>query len=149
MTKPMPPPIQIPKTAKPTHLLHTMLRVADLERSIDFYTRLLGMRLLRQERYPDGQFTLAFLGYEDESDHTAIELTHNWDARVYDLGNAYGHIALAASDIHATCAHLESAGVNVVRQPGPMTVTTPERQDDEHIAFITDPDGYRIELIQQ
>jgi lactoylglutathione lyase len=142
-------PIQIPNAARPTRLLHTMLRVTDLAVSINFYTRLLGMRLLRQERYPDGQFTLAFLGYGDESDHTAIELTHNWDARVYDLGNAYGHIALAASDIHATCAHLEGAGVKVVRQPGPMTATTPDRQDGEHIAFIADPDGYRIELIQQ
>jgi lactoylglutathione lyase len=145
----MPTRIEIPNTARPTRLLHTMLRVTDLERSIDFYTRLLGMRLLRQERYPDGQFTLAFLGYGDESDHTVIELTHNWGGHTYELGNAYGHIALAASDIHATCAHLESAGVNVVRQPGPMTATTPDRQDAEHIAFITDPDGYRIELIQQ
>lgn len=126
-----------------------MLRVADLERSIAFYTTLLGMRLMRRERYPKGQFTLAFLGYGEESTSSVIELTHNWTDRAYAMGDAYGHIALECSDIHATCRLLEAADTTVLRQPGPMSATSPDRADTEHIAFIQDPDGYRIELIQQ
>lgn len=133
----------------PTRLIHTMLRVGDLERSIQFYTEKLGMRLMRRETYPSGRFTLAFLGYGEEHSGATIELTHNWDRSTYEPGDAYGHIALAVRNVHASCANLEAAGVKVVRKPGPMSVTSPDRSDVEHIAFIQDPDGYRIELIQQ
>lgn len=136
-------------TSLPTRLLHTMLRVSDLDRSISFYTEVLGMRLLRKEHYPDGQFTLAFIGYGDESFNSVIELTHNWGKRTYAMGNAYGHIALGCSDVQATCDLLEAAGATVMRQPGPMSATSPDRTDVERIAFIQDPDGYPIELIQQ
>lgn len=134
---------------RPTRLLHTMLRVSDLDRSIAFYTEQLGMHLLRTERYPDGQFTLAFLGYGAESDNAVLELTHNWDGRSYTRGDAYGHIALECIDLYGTCDALQTAGVIVIRQPGPMSAKSPDRADAEHIAFIQDPDGYRIELIQR
>lgn len=140
---------QTPCAGLPTRLLHTMLRVSNLERSLDFYTKLLGMRLMRKERYPDGHFTLAFLGYGEESSNSVIELTHNWGERTYAKGDAYGHIALGCSNIHTTCSLLEIAGVSVIRRPGPMSATSPDRTDVENIAFIEDPDGYRIELIQQ
>lgn len=139
---------EVAHASHPTRLLHTMLRVSELERSIKFYTELLGMRLMRMERYPDGQFTLAFLGYGDEGSSSVIELTHNWSERTYAMGDAYGHIALGCSDIYATCNDLKAAGITVVRQPGPMSATSLDRADVEHIAFILDPDGYRIELIQ-
>jgi lactoylglutathione lyase len=128
----------------PTRFLHVMLRVKDLEKSIDFYTRHLGMRVLRRKDYPSGEFTLAFLGYGDEEEHTVIELTHNWGQQEpYDLGTGYGHIALAAPDIYGTCERLEKAGVKIPRPPGPM------KHGGSVIAFIEDPDGYKIELVQR
>lgn len=124
-------------------LMHTMLRVLDLDRSIDFYSRVLGMRLLRREEFPGGRFTLAFLGYGAERDTTVLELTYNWDQREpYLLGTAYGHIALETQDIHATAAALREAGATFTREPGPMKHGTTE------IAFLRDPDGYLIELVQ-
>ena len=124
-------------------LLHTMIRVFDLEQSLDFYTRLLGMKLLRRKDYPTGQFTLAFVGYGGEEDHTVIELTHNWPQKEpYKLGNAFGHLAIGVPDIHATCERLAAAGVKVPRPPGPM------KHGGSVIAFIEDPDGYKIELVE-
>jgi lactoylglutathione lyase len=124
-------------------LLHTMLRVGDLERSLRFYTEVLGMRLLRRKDYPDGRFTLAFVGYGDESDHTVLELTHNWDTTAYDLGTGYGHIAIGVEDIASTCAAIAAKGGRVVRPPGPM------KHGSTVIAFVEDPDGWRVELIQR
>ncbi|MEQ1513228.1 MAG: lactoylglutathione lyase [Lysobacteraceae bacterium] len=129
-------------------LLHTMLRVGDLDRSIAFYTGALSMRLFRRETYPDGRFTLAFVGYGDEASASTIELTWNWDQDRYEHGTSYGHIALAVRDATAACAALEAAGARVVRAAGPMRARSPERDDVETIAFIEDPDGYRIELIE-
>jgi lactoylglutathione lyase len=123
-------------------MLHTMLRVGDLSRSLDFYCQVLGMRLLRKHDFPEGRFTLAFVGYGDESDHTVIEFTHNWDTERYDLGNAYGHIALGVEDIYATCEALRAKGAKIVREPGPM------KHGSTEIAFLEDPDGYKVELIQ-
>jgi len=124
-------------------LLHTMIRVNNLDESLKFYCEALGMKLLRKQDYPGGEFTLAFVGYGDERNHTVVELTHNWGTSKYDLGTAYGHVALGVDDIYKTCADLKQKGVNVVREPGPMKHgTTP-------IAFIEDPNGYKIELIQQ
>ncbi len=124
-------------------LLHTMIRVFDLEKSIDFYTRLLGMKLLRRKDYPSGEFTLAFVGYGDETEHTVIELTHNWGQKEpYALGTAFGHLAIGVADIAGTCARLAAEGVKIPRPPGPM------KHGGSVIAFIEDPDGYRIELIE-
>ena len=123
-------------------MLHTMLRVGDLEKSLAFYTGPLGMKLLRRSDFEGGRFTLAFVGYGDEADHTVLELTHNWDTKSYDLGGGYGHIALGVPDIYATCARLREQGVKITREPGPMKHGTTE------IAFIEDPDGYKVELIQ-
>lgn len=124
--------------------LHTMIRVRDLEKSLDFYTRLLGMKLLRQKDYPSGEFTLAFVGYGDENDSTVIELTHNWyQKEPYDLGDGFGHFALGVPDIYATCKVLEAEGVKIPRPPGPM------KHGGSVIAFIEDPDGYKIELIEK
>ena len=123
-------------------MLHTMLRVGDLERSPGFYCGVLGMNLLRKHDFPGGRFTLAFVGYGDEGTHTVLELTHNWDTAKYDLGNAYGHVALGVDDIYATCDALRAKGAKVVREPGPM------QHGSTHIAFIEDPDGYKVELIQ-
>lgn len=120
-----------------------MLRVADLERSLSFYTNALGMKLLRRRDYPSGRFTLAFVGYGEEEATTVIELTHNWDTKQYAIGTGYGHIALSVDDIYAVCDSLKSAGVSITRVPGPM-----KDDPDEVIAFIEDPDGYRIELIR-
>jgi len=125
-------------------MLHTMLRVYDLEKSIDFYTRLLGMTLLRRNDFEGGRFTLAFVGYGDEKDHTVLELTHNWDQKEpYTIGSGYGHIAIGVPDIYATCKQLESEGVKIPRPPGPMQHGTTV------IAFIEDPDGYKVELIER
>ena len=123
-------------------LLHTMLRVGDLERSLTFYTEVLGMRLLRRKDYPDGRFTLAFVGYGEERDHTVLELTHNWDIAAYDIGSGYGHIAIGVDDIVSTCEAMAEKGGRVVRPPGPM------KHGSTVIAFVEDPDGYRVELIQ-
>src|SRR5262245_396260 len=123
-------------------MLHTMLRVGNLERSLSFYCDVLGMRLLRRNDYPGGRFTLAFVGYGDERDHTVIEFTHNWDTERYELGNAFGHIALGVDDVYQACDELRRKGAKVVREPGPM------KHGGSEIAFIEDPDGYRIELIQ-
>jgi lactoylglutathione lyase len=124
-------------------LLHTMLRVGDLERSLAFYTDVLGMRLLRRKDYPGGRFTLAFVGYGDERDHTVLELTHNWDTSSYEIGTGYGHIALGVDDIHATCEAMAAKGGRVVRPPGAM------KHGTTVIAFVEDPDGYKVELIQR
>jgi lactoylglutathione lyase len=123
-------------------MLHTMLRVEDLDRSLLFYTEVLGMDLLRRKDYPSGRFTLAFVGYGDESDTTVLELTHNWDTSHYELGSAYGHIALGVDDIYTTCAAIAAKGGKVVREPGPM------KHGNTVIAFVEDPDGYKVELIQ-
>ena len=120
-----------------------MLRVGDLEKSLDFYTRVIGMKLLRRHEYPDGKFTLAFVGFGPEDTHPALELTYNWGTSKYELGNAYGHIALGVQDIHATCDAIRKAGGKVVREPGPM------KHGTTVIAFVEDPDGYKVELIQQ
>lgn len=124
-------------------LLHTMLRVGDLDKSLDFYTRILGMSLLRKNDYPDGKFTLAFVGYGSESEQAVIELTHNWGVDSYDLGNAFGHIALEVEDAYAACDTIRAAGGKVVRDAGPM------KHGNTVIAFVEDPDGYKIELIQR
>ncbi len=124
-------------------LLHTMLRVGDLDKSLDFYTRILGMSLLRKNDYPDGKFTLAFVGYGSESEQAVIELTYNWGVDKYDLGTAYGHIALEVEDAYAACDKIRAAGGNVVREAGPM------KHGNTVIAFVDDPDGYKIELIQR
>jgi lactoylglutathione lyase len=123
-------------------LLHTMLRVGNLEESLKFYCEILGMKLLRQKDYPGGEFTLAFIGYGDESQNTVIELTYNWGVEKYDLGNAYGHIALGVDDIYTTCEAIKQQGGKVTREPGPM------KHGSTVIAFVEDPDGYKIELIQ-
>lgn len=123
-------------------ILHTMIRVGNLQRSIDFYTEVLGMRLLRQNDYPDGRFTLAFVGYQEESEGAVIELTHNWDTEAYDLGDGFGHIAIEVEDAYAACDKIKSKGGKVVREAGPM------KHGTTVIAFVEDPDGYKIELIQ-
>lgn len=123
-------------------ILHTMVRVGDLQRSIDFYTQMLGMTLLRQRDYPDGKFTLAFLGYGDERETAALELTYNWGVESYDLGTGYGHIAIGVADIYATCDEIRKRGGKIVREPGPMKGSTTV------LAFVEDPDGYKIELIE-
>ena len=122
--------------------LHIMLRVGNLEQSLQFYCEVLGMKLLRRKDYPEGKFTLAFVGYGEESDHTVLELTHNWETGHYELGNAYGHIALGVEDIYTACSHIEAKGGTIARPPGPM------KHGTTVIAFVTDPDGYKIELIQ-
>lgn len=123
-------------------LMHTMIRVRDLEKSLDFYTRLLGMRLLRKMDFPEGKFTLAFVGYGPEDSCAVLELTYNYDqAAPYDLGSGYGHIALGVRDIYGICAELEKSGASIPRPPGPM------KHGTTHIAFVEDPDGYKIELI--
>jgi lactoylglutathione lyase len=126
----------------PMRLLHTMIRVNDLEESLAFYTGVLGMRLLRRRDYEAGRFTLAFVGYDDESAAAVLELTHNWDTNRYALGDAFGHVAIGTDDIHATCERIRAAGGKIVREPGPM------KHGTSIIAFVEDPNGYRIELIQ-
>ena len=123
--------------------LHTMIRVNDLDETLKFYCDALGMKLLRKRDYPNGEFTLAFVGYGDERDNTVIELTHNWGQSGYNLGDAFGHLAIGVDDIYKSCAGLKQKGVKVVREPGPM------KHGGSEIAFIEDPNGYRIELIQR
>lgn len=124
-------------------ILHTMLRVVDLEKSLAFYTSVLGMKLLRRTDYPDGKFTLAFVGYTDEASGAAIELTLNWGVEKYELGNAYGHIAIEVEDAYAACDNIKQRGGKVVREAGKM------KHGSTVIAFVQDPDGYKIELIQK
>ena len=124
-------------------LLHTMIRVVDLQRSLDFYTNVLGMKMLRRKDYPEGKFTLAFVGYGDEADHTVIELTHNWDTKAYELGNGFGHIAVAVPDAYKACEAVKAKGGKVTREAGPM------KFGGSVIAFVEDPDGYKIEFIQK
>lgn len=124
-------------------ILHTMLRVGNLDKSIDFYTKVLGMKVLRRKDYPDGQFTLAFIGYADESESAVIELTYNWGVDKYELGNAYGHIALEVDDAYKACEDIKSRGGKVTREAGPM------KHGTTVIAFVEDPDGYKVELIQK
>ncbi len=124
-------------------MLHTMLRVGNLDRSIDFYTNVLGMQILRRKDYPEGKFTLAFVGYGDEKDHTVLELTHNWDTGQYDLGNAYGHVALEVDNAAEACDKVRAKGGKVVREAGPM------KHGKTVIAFVEDPDGYKIEFIEK
>lgn len=123
-------------------MLHTMLRVVNLDQSLNFYTQVLGMQLLRRQDYEEGRFTLAFVGYGPEDSNTVLELTHNWDTTHYDLGNAYGHIALGVVDAYAACEKIKALGGKVVREAGPM------KHGKTVIAFVEDPDGYKIELIQ-
>lgn len=122
-------------------LLHTMLRVVDIDASLKFYCDVLGMKLLRKRDYPEGKFTLAFVGYGEESDTTVLELTHNWETESYELGDAYGHIAVGVEDVYAACEQVAARGGNVVRPAGPM------KGGSTVIAFVEDPDGYKIELV--
>ncbi|MDH5552579.1 MAG: lactoylglutathione lyase [Nitrosomonas sp.] len=124
-------------------ILHTMLRVGNLEQSLAFYTQVLGMKLLRRKDYPDGKFTLAFVGYQDEANGTVLELTHNWDTSEYDLGGGFGHIAIEVDDAYRACEDTKKLGGNVTREAGPM------KHGTTVIAFVEDPDGYKIEFIQK
>jgi len=124
-------------------MLHTMLRVYDLDKSLHFYCDLLGMKLLRKHDYPEGKFSLAFVGYGGETDHTVLELTHNWGNEPYQLGNAYGHVAIGVSDVYAACDELSKHGAKIVRPAGPM-----KNDASVVLAFVEDPDGYKVELIQ-
>ncbi len=122
-------------------IMHTMLRVGDLEKSLDFYTRIMGMKLLRMHDYPEHKFTLAFVGYAAESETAVLELTYNWGTKQYNPGNAYGHIAIGVNDVYITCERIHAAGGNIIRNAGPMQGGTTV------IAFVEDPDGYKIELL--
>jgi len=124
-------------------ILHTMLRVGDLQRSLDFYTGVLGMKLLRKKDFPDGKFTLAFVGYGEEADTAVLELTHNWDTKAYELGNGYGHVALEVENAQQACEAVKARGGKVTREAGPM------KHGTTVIAFVEDPDGYKIEFIQR
>ena len=124
-------------------LLHTMLRVGDLNRSVHFYSNILGMKLLRVKDYPEGEFTLAFLGYGDESANTVLELTHNWNIGHYNLGDGYGHIAIGVPDVYSACEQIRASGGVIVREPGPM------KYGSTLLAFVEDPDGYKIELLSE
>ena len=131
-------------TEKKFKYLHTMIRVIDLEKSINFYTKFFNMKLIRKKDFPGGKFSLAFLGYGSENDHTVLELTYNWDQKEdYDKGNGWGHIALGVEDIYGLCDDLEKSGLEIIRKPGPM------KHGTTLIAFIKDPDGYSIELIER
>ena len=123
-------------------IMHTMLRVGDMDRSIHFYTEVLGMKVLRKQEYPDNQFTLAFVGYGDEADHAVLELTYNWDQDHYEMGDAYGHIAIGVDDVYAACDAIRERGGKIVRDAGPM------KGGSTVIAFVEDPDGYKIEFLE-
>jgi lactoylglutathione lyase len=123
-------------------ILHTMIRVNDLDQSLAFYTDILGMKLLRKKDYPTGQFTLAFVGYGDEASSAVIEMTYNWGRNTYTLGDAFGHIAIGVDDVYATCEAIRGKGGKITREPGPM------KHGATVIAFVEDPNGYKIELIQ-
>lgn len=123
-------------------LMHTMLRVTDLDRALAFYCDVLDMKLIRRKDYPEGRFTLAFVGYGDETDSTVLELTHNWDTNAYEMGGAYGHIAIGVNDVYATCDRVKARGGKVVREAGPM------KGGKTVIAFLEDPDGYKVEILQ-
>jgi len=124
-------------------MLHTMIRVGNLQRSIDFYTQVLGMKLLRQKEYPEGRFTNTFVGYDDESKTAVLELTYNWDTAKYDMGSGYGHVAIEVDDAYKTCAEVKKRGGKVTREPGPM------KHGTTVIAFVEDPDGYKIEFVER
>ena len=125
-------------------LLHTMIRVRDLDKSLDFYTRLLGMQLIRKTDFPGGEFTLAFVGYGDEESNSVVELTHNWgQEEPYEIGNGFGHLAIAVPDAYAICDTMQKEGINITRPPGPM------KHGTRVIAFVEDPDGYKIEFVQR
>jgi len=124
-------------------MLHTMLRVSDLDASLKFYCDVLGMKLLRRHDFPEGKFTLAFVGFGDEADSTVLELTHNWDVSAYDLGDAYGHIAISVDDVYAACDQVKDRGGKVVREAGPM------KGGKTVLAFVEDPDGYKVELLAE
>lgn len=132
----------------PSRILYSMIRVGDLERSISFYQNMLGMHELRREKFTEGRFTLSFLGYGEEATETVLELTYNWDETAYQHGTGYGHLALEVSNIRAVCDRLEKHGVQILRAPGPMLYASDETGHRENIAFIQDPDGYRIELVE-
>lgn len=123
-------------------ILHTMLRVRDLDKALHFYTDVLGMKLIRKHDYESGRFTLAFVGYGEEKDNTVLELTHNWDTDDYEMGNAFGHIAIAVNDVYEACEKIRQAGGKVTREPGPM------KHGTTVLAFVEDPDGYKIELLE-
>ena len=133
----------MPDTATNARMLHTMIRVHDLDKSLALYTGPMGMKLLRKNDFPSGEFTLAFVGYGDEENHTVIELTHNWGEHDYDIGTAYGHIAIAVPDVYKACDELAAQGVKIPRPAGPM------KHGGRPIAFIEDPDGYKIELVER
>ncbi len=124
-------------------ILHTMIRVSDLEKSIHFYTEILGMQLLRRQDYPEGRFTLAFVGFQPEAEGAVLELTHNWDTHEYQLGNAFGHVAIAVPDVYEACEKIRAVGGLISREPGPM------KHGTTVIAFVKDPDGYAIELLEE
>ena len=123
-------------------MMHTMLRVTDLDRALAFYCNVLDMRLLRRNDYPEGRFTLAFVGYGEETNSTVLELTHNWDTNAYEMGGAYGHIALGVADVYQTCDRIRERGGKIVREAGPM------KGGRTVIAFVEDPDGYKVEIVQ-
>ncbi len=123
-------------------LMHTMLRVTNLDRALQFYCEVLGMKLIRRKDYAEGRFTLAFIGYGDERDSTVVELTHNWDTDQYEMGTAYGHIALGVEDVYATCEAIRTRGGKIIREAGPM------KGGKTVLAFVEDPDGYKIEILQ-
>jgi len=133
--------VYLVRREKTLRLLHTMLRVTNLQRSLQFYTELLGMRLLRKQDHPEGKFTLAFVGYGEESQHTVLELTHNWETESYDLGTGFGHVAIEVDDVYQACEQIRSKGGKIVREPGPM------KHGSTVLAFVEDPDGYRVELL--
>ena len=142
-------PMTLHSEGHQARLLHTMLRVRDLDRALDFYCTSLGMREIRRETFPEGQFTLVFVGYGEEADSTVIELTHNWGETAYTHGTGFGHIAVEVADVEKACSNLAQAGVPVIRPAGPMSHAPIETGQREMIAFITDPDGYRIELVER
>lgn len=135
------------QAAQLPRILHTMIRVSNLERSLAFYLGALGMRELRREDYPEGNFTLAFVGYGDEASSATIELTYNWNQDKYQPGTGFGHVAIGVFDIYATCEGLASKGINIIREPNPMSFAS-EASSRDVIAFIEDPDGYQVEIIE-